>query len=363
VSREDAYLRAALAYARTGWRVFPVVPLEKVPACAHGVNDATTDPEQITRWWAHHPDRNVAIATGTPGPDVLDIDRRAGGSGYPALNLLRHERLIGREQAVIATPSGGLHLYYRGSEQGNGSLRGRHVDFRSTGGYVVAPPSEVRRAADGQLRPYVVVHHQPSTDQIDWATVRRRLDPQPERTAWTPPRHSDGRAQNLEHLVRFVAGQAEGNRDAALYWACCRALDHGQPDLLTALGRAAQDVGLSQREVDRTIRSARQTGRQDPHATSEPRPVVRLSEPRDSGRRDTEPMSPRQRDAQAQANPGRREPELRSRAQVMEPGRDLAKTAQPEQARSAPADRARAPTSDPGRDRPFEHSGEREAGE
>jgi hypothetical protein len=351
VSRQDANLRAALAYARTGWRVFPVVPLQKVPACAHGVNDATTDPEQISRWWARNPARNVAIATGAPGPDVLDVDRRAGGSGYAALSLLRSERLIGRERAVIATPSGGLHLYYRGSGQGNGSLRGNHVDFKSTGGYVVAPPSEVRRAADGQLRPYVVVRHQASTDRIDWATIRERLDPQPERTAWTPLPHSDGRAQNLEHLVRFVAGQAEGNRDAALYWACCRALDHGQPGLLPVLGRAAQDVGLSWREVDRTIQSARQTGRQDPHATPEPRPVVRLGESRDSGRRDPAPMPARQRDAQA--NPGGRASGLRRRARVMEPGRDLPKAAQPEQARSEPGDRDRALTSEPGRDSPF----------
>jgi bifunctional DNA primase/polymerase-like protein len=273
MSRQDASLRAALAYARIGWPVFPVIPQEKVPACAHGVKDATTDPEQITRWWTRNPDRNVAIATGAPGPDVLDIDRRGDGSGYPALSLLRRERLIGRERAVIATPSGGLHLYYRGSEQSNGSLRGHHVDFRSTGGYVVAPPSEVRRAADGQLRQYVVVRHQESTDQINWGAVRERLDPQPARAAWTPPRHGERRPQNLEHLVRFVAGQAEGNRDAALYWASCRALDHGQPHLLPALARAAQDAGLTQREVDRTIASARQTGRQDPHATPQAGPL------------------------------------------------------------------------------------------
>jgi hypothetical protein len=361
MSRQDANLRAALAYARTGWRVFPVVPLAKVPACAHGVKDATTNLEQITRWWAHNPARNVAIATGAPGPDVLDIDRRADGSGYPALNLLRREHLIGREQAVIATPSGGLHLYYRGSNQGNGSLRGRHIDFKSTGGYVVAPPSEVRRAADGQLHPYVVVRHQASTDWIDWATIRQRLDPQPERTAWTPPRHNDGRPQNLDHLVRFVAGQAEGNRDAALYWACCRALDHRQPDLLPALAQAAQDVGLSQQEVDRTIHSARQTGRQDPHATPEPRPTVRLSQPRDSGRCDPGPTPPHERDAQA--NPGGRAPGLHSRAQVMEPGPDQPKAAEPEPAGSEPGDRGCALTNESGRDRPFEHPVEREAGE
>jgi hypothetical protein len=361
MSRQGASLRAALAYARFGWRVFPVVPLEKVPACAHGVNDATSDPQQITRWWMRNPDRNVAIATGAPGPDVLDIDRRADGSGYPALNLLRREHLIGREQAVIATPSGGLHLYYQGSDQGNGSLRRHHVDFKSTGGYVVAPPSEVQRTADGQRRRYVVVRHQVSMDRIDWATIRARLDPQPEPASWTPPRHSDGRTPNLGHLVRFVAGQAEGNRDAALYWACCRALDLGQPDLLPALGQAAQDVGLSQREVDRTIQSARHTGRQKPHATPETRPAVRLSQPLDQGRRDPGPMPPGKPDAQA--NPGERDPGPGSRAQVMEPGQDPPKAATPEEARAAPADRGRAATSEPGRNRPFEHSAEREAGE
>jgi hypothetical protein len=161
--------------------------------------------------------------------------------------------------------------------------------------------------------------------------------------------------------VRFVAGQAEGNRDAALYWACCRALDHGQPDLLPALGQAAQDVGLSQREVDRTIQSARSTGRQTPHATPEPRPAVRLSQPRDQLRRAPGLMPPRKPDAQA--NPGERDPGPGSRAQVTEPGQDPPKAATPEQARAAPADRGRAATSEPGRNRPFEHSAEREAGE
>ncbi|HEV8277744.1 MAG TPA: bifunctional DNA primase/polymerase [Streptosporangiaceae bacterium] len=362
MSREGAHLRAALAYARTGWRVFPAVPQEKVPACAHGVKDATTDPEQITRWWARNPDRNVAIATGAPGPDVLDIDRRADGSGYPALSLLRRERLIGRERAVISTPSGGLHLYYRGSDQGNGSLRGHHLDFRSAGGYVVAPPSEVRRATDGQLRPYLVVRHQASTHRIDWAAIKQRLDPQPERAAWTPPPRSDGRPQTLEHLVRFVAGQAEGNRDAALYWACCRALDHRQPSLLPALARAAQGTGLSQREIDRTIQSARQTGRQDLHATPGPRPAVRLSEPRDSSRRDPSVACHRKHDVQAQDNPGGREPGRRSRAQVTEPERDLPEPAQPERARPGPGGCDRALTSDSDHVRPFERSPEREAG-
>ena len=86
---DDRNLRAALGYATAGWRVFPCIPGEKVPATSHGVKDATSDLRQIRAWWARNPDRNVAIATGAPGPDVLDIDRHGDTSGFPALRQLK----------------------------------------------------------------------------------------------------------------------------------------------------------------------------------------------------------------------------------------------------------------------------------
>ena len=64
----DPRLNAALRYARANWPVFPCIPGEKVPVTAHGFLDATTDPDKITWCWSRHPDRNVAIATGQPGP-------------------------------------------------------------------------------------------------------------------------------------------------------------------------------------------------------------------------------------------------------------------------------------------------------
>ena len=76
---DDPTLRQALAYARRGWPVFPCRPGQKVPATRHGFRDATTDPEQITGWFGRDPDRNVAIATGAPGPDVLDVDVHGAG--------------------------------------------------------------------------------------------------------------------------------------------------------------------------------------------------------------------------------------------------------------------------------------------
>ena len=146
---DDLTLRQALAYARRGWPVFPCLPGQKIPATAHGFRDATTDPDQITEWFTRHPDWNLAIATGAPGPDVLDVDQHGpAGNGYAALGRLRRAGLLDGAAAYVRTPSGGLHAYFTGTAQRSGHLSAHHLDFLSSGGYILAPPSQV----DG--RPY-----------------------------------------------------------------------------------------------------------------------------------------------------------------------------------------------------------------
>jgi len=80
---------AAHRYADAGWPVFPCRPGSKVPATEHGFHDAATSHRQITRWWSAQPEANLAIATGHPGPDVLDVDLKNGRSGYAALAQAR----------------------------------------------------------------------------------------------------------------------------------------------------------------------------------------------------------------------------------------------------------------------------------
>jgi hypothetical protein len=68
-------LDEALRYASFGYRVFPCAPREKFPATEHGCLDATTDEDQIEKWWTEQPDANIGIST--EGLLVLDIDKES----------------------------------------------------------------------------------------------------------------------------------------------------------------------------------------------------------------------------------------------------------------------------------------------
>jgi bifunctional DNA primase/polymerase-like protein len=245
-AQANPVLAAALRYARADWPVFPCVPGEKGPATRHGLLDATTDPDKITWWWSHHPERNLAMATGCPGPDVLDVDVRQDGSGFAAFNRLRREGLLDGASAYVRTPSGGLHVYFTGTEQGNGRLLGHHLDFRSRGGYIVAPPSQVGG------RPYELLRHQEGRARLDWAKVTRLLDPQPQHRL----DRSTERPADTSRLAGWVARLPEGNRNDGLFWAANRALEAGLTDL-GKLAEAARLTGLDEREIARTLASAR----------------------------------------------------------------------------------------------------------
>jgi hypothetical protein len=238
----------ALRYAGHGWPVFPCQPGGKQPATAHGFLDATCDPDKITWWWRRHPDANLAIATGRPGPDVLDVDQHgSAGNGFAAFGRLQRAGLIDGASALVATPSGGLHAYFTGSGQRCGKLTGHHLDFRAHGGYILAPPSQVGG------RPYQVIRHRDASGGLDWATVTGLLEPQRPAAAG-PARPQRG---NLSHLAAWVQQQPEGNRNDGLFWAACRAAEAGNEMVLAQVAAAARSTGLADREIAATIASAR----------------------------------------------------------------------------------------------------------
>ncbi|GAA4682218.1 bifunctional DNA primase/polymerase [Phytohabitans rumicis] len=245
----DATLARALRYAAARWPVFPCRPGEKAPlgaATPHGVKDATTNPTTITAWWSRYPAANIAVATGAPGPDVVDIDTKDGRRGARSLAQLAAAGLLRGAHAVVVTPSGGYHLYFAGSHQRNGAMPRHGVDFRGIGGYVLAPPSTI----DGQ--PYRIAEWRSSDALVDFDAIRRHLDPP--RLA---PQPTYGRNGDHRGLVQWMAGQTAGNRNNALYFAARRAIETGaSAAVLHQLQAAAVGAGLTATEAARTIRSA-----------------------------------------------------------------------------------------------------------
>jgi hypothetical protein len=247
----DAMLRRALAYARHGWPVFPCLPGQKIPATTHGFRDATTDEQQITGWFGRGSGWNLAIATGAPGPDVLDIDQHGeAGNGYAAYRRLRHAGLVDGAAAYVRTPAGGMHAYFTGSDQHNGRLPSHHLDFRSQGGYILAPPSQV------DDKPYRLIKKLDGHSGLDWNAVIRLLEPERHVRRSVPGQPPD---RTLDQLARWVASQPEGNRNSGLFWAANRALDADPAADLSQLAAAAGQAGLHEPEITRTLDSARKT--------------------------------------------------------------------------------------------------------
>jgi hypothetical protein len=249
-------LRQALACTERGHPVFPCQPGKKTPATRHGYLDATTDPAQVREWFDRHPDRNLAVATGEPGPDVLDIDQRGqSGNGFTALARLGAAGLLAGASGRTRTPGGGLHIYFAGSRQSTGHLATCHIDFLSQGGYVLIPPSRI----DG--KPYRLIMALRGRGGLDWDAAVRLLEPARERALEA---RTQTPGEQIDKLARWIAGQPEGNRNNGLFWAANRALEADQAADLNPLAVAARQAGLTEQEITRTLDSARRTSQAHP---------------------------------------------------------------------------------------------------
>ena len=254
--------QAALAYAAAGVSVFPCAPGAKRPLTRHGFTEASSDPEQVGRWWRRWPEANIGLPSGRPGGfDVLDIDVRPGGSGFPALRRGRHAGLAEGWAVLVRSPSGGLHLYFPVAEdvgQASWAIPRAHVDFRGVGGYVIAPPSQVVTDG-GARRGYRLITAARQARPLDAAALRRLIDP-PRRHPFSRPAMGLSRGSG-ERLGAWLAAQPEGNRNRALFWAACRQAESGVllDDARRVLGSAAAGSGLGEREIDATLASAYRT--------------------------------------------------------------------------------------------------------
>ena len=142
-------VKYAISYAKMGISVFPIIPLSKKPATKNGFKDATTDTEQIKRWWKDNPNYGIAIATGKVSGNIFvidcDVDENMGYNGYHALQDYCRENQVEFPDTVMALSGRkGSHFYYRAKKgysvkSRTGLIEG--VDIRGEGGYIICPPT------------------------------------------------------------------------------------------------------------------------------------------------------------------------------------------------------------------------------
>ena len=253
---------AAWQLAAAGVPIFPCAPGGKTPLTHKGFHEATTDARRIRSWWRWMPEANIAMPTGTvSGIDVVDVDRKAAGSGFVGFDRARRAGLATGWTALVRTPSGGMHAYFPATPdrpQSSWESADAHVDFRGTGGYVVVPPSMIALPGDLRARYEVIGRKQTVASPVDASALRQFLDPRPEPSF---ERSTGTRVEDASRLVRWVTALREGERNRGLFWAACRLAESGvsPASALDTLGPAAENIGLPPREVFTTIRSAYRT--------------------------------------------------------------------------------------------------------
>ncbi|MEU3052801.1 bifunctional DNA primase/polymerase [Streptomyces griseus] len=288
IDRQTPTLALAHALAAAG-RGLPVFPLsatklpslrsphrgEQPPAhcrgeCGlpgHGVHDATTDPAAVRALFAAAPRATgYGIACGRAPQRLigidLDVDPAYGSDAAGALRQLALQHLFTIPPTVtVLTPSGGRHLWLTGPADATvPNSAGRlapGIDIRGSGGYLVGPGSVT---AHGRYR------LAPGTAHLTPAPCPRallRLLTQPRRAASTATTTAGGaataptQARRGEGLIQFVLAAHEGQRNTRLFWAACRAYEHGFGDALAdALTAAAVRTGLPEHEARAAIASA-----------------------------------------------------------------------------------------------------------
>ena len=251
------FLDAAFHLTQFGFKVFPLLRGAKIPAVpkdkgGRGCLDATDDEEAIASWARLYPRANIGIACGVPsGIIVIDLDPRNGSA--ESISKLKARKQLFPDTVTVQTANGGTHFYYayEPALKNSKSALAPGIDVKTTGGYVVAPPSVLD---GGKAYRWLLSPLGDSLPRLPkWAT--EALKPKP---VVAKAFDSKSGPKDIAPLVDFVSKAGQGDRNKKLFWAACRA---GESSLLDGAGQAAflsaaLACGLDKIEAEKTIQSA-----------------------------------------------------------------------------------------------------------
>jgi hypothetical protein len=221
--------------------------------CGRWSRDSTNSPELI-RAALSGGLRNIGVDMGRSGLLAVDEDHPGAFAEYAA----------GLGEAIprtftVATGKG-RHFYFRqpvGEPLGNGRgrLRGRGIDIRGAGGFVVAP---------GSVHETGIVYtpddsSAPVAAASDWLVAALRAAPAQAGQAERPA--GSGGYGRVRAVVAAVLDARQGERNCVLYWASCRLGEMvsdgqlGEGEAAEILTRAGEAAGLGPGEVAATVAS------------------------------------------------------------------------------------------------------------
>ena len=248
----------------------------KHPQTPRGVKDATKDSEQIKAWkWSN---ANIGVATGArSGLFVLDVD---GDVGKKNLRILQAK--YGSLPVTVTVVTGkGRHYYFRcdGDVHISNSVHrlGEGIDVRGDGGYVVGAGShhksgQIYRFANGRGLDEIEIAQAPKW-LLNLVTAKAVASPEVE--LLTIPAEKLDRAKayadaalgrESERLGKAPMHQRNHTLNIAAF-KLGQLMPYGILDSAVVtqnLGQVARAVGLDNNEIEPTIASGLNAGRQYP---------------------------------------------------------------------------------------------------
>lgn len=208
----------ALLYAQSGFKVFPLTALSKIPIRgSKGSKEATVSPTKINEWWEQCPQANIGLVTDRFF--VLDIDRHHGGQdGFESLQKLEDTYGTLPPTLTVKTGNDGLHYYFlkpQGIElrQKIGLLPAIDVKANKNS-YILAPPSVIKRE-DGTQGIYEFQDKNPVAEAPQWLIEfilsKSNHTPKNKTGGSSPTRY---RNRTTELLETLVTGAENGTRNA-----------------------------------------------------------------------------------------------------------------------------------------------------
>lgn len=298
-------LETALAAIRRGWFVFPVhssgKETAKKPFAGFKWQELSSNDEAVVRrWWSEHPDAMTAVDCGKSNLLVVDCDVSKDGKKTPV--GLRHFEKVCREfggcdipqTTMVTSPSGGCHFYFSTDYSTEEALAVKNragwnfvewkrdvedgMDVRANGGFIIAPGSE-RKDINAKYvcdeREGVYIASPWLLKVLSHGTPSRRNTEQNRRSegrmAGKLPGDGDPRATKaMVEELENLRGAQESSRNITLNAVAYRLFRFvaggylSEPEVQRELLSASESIGLSPREAEGTIKSAREGAFRNP---------------------------------------------------------------------------------------------------